>query len=73
LARSLPNQRAIVAALEHGAHTVRELVVVTGMSDQTVRNNVKGLLGLEKVVKVERGGKVAYAVVGAVQELAEAA
>jgi hypothetical protein len=58
------NQRAIVAALEHGAHTVRELVVVTGMSDQTVRNNVKGLVGLEKVVKVERGGKVAYALAG---------
>ena len=67
------NQRAIVAALEHGAHTVRELVTVTGMSDQTVRNNVKGLLGLEKVVKVERGGKVAYGLAGDVEGLAEAA
>jgi hypothetical protein len=55
------NQRAIIAALEHGAHTVRELVTVTGMGDQTARNNVKSLLGLEKVVKTERGGKAAYA------------
>jgi hypothetical protein len=55
------NQRAIVAALEHGAHTVRELVTVTGMGDQTARNNVKGLIVLEKVVKTERGGKAAYA------------
>jgi hypothetical protein len=55
------NQRAIVAALEHGAHTVRELVIVTGMGDQTARNNLKGLVVLEKVVKTERGGKAAYA------------
>ena len=67
------NQRAIVAALEHGAHTVRELVTVTGMSDQTVRNNVKGLLGLERVGKVERGGKAAYGLPGGVGELAAAA
>jgi DNA-binding transcriptional ArsR family regulator len=67
------NQRAIIAALEHGPHTVRELVIVTGMSDQTVRNNVKVLVGLGKVVKTERGGKAAYALPAAVQELAAAA
>jgi hypothetical protein len=55
------NQRAIVAALEHGAHTMRELVVVTAMSDQTARNNLKGLVGRETVVKTERARKAAYA------------
>jgi AcrR family transcriptional regulator/DNA-binding MarR family transcriptional regulator len=54
------NQRAILAALEHGGHTVRELVVVTGMSDQTARNNLKRLLDREKVVKTERTGRIAY-------------
>jgi len=67
------NQRAIVAALEHGAHTVRELVTVTGMSDQTVRNNVKSLVALGTVVKTQRDGKTAYALPAAVQELATAA
>jgi AcrR family transcriptional regulator/DNA-binding MarR family transcriptional regulator len=60
-ARLSANQRAILAALEHGAHTVRELVVVTGLSDQTARNNLKGLLGREQVVKTERASKTAYA------------
>jgi AcrR family transcriptional regulator/DNA-binding MarR family transcriptional regulator len=60
-ARLSANQRAILAALEHGAHTVRELVVVTGLSDQTARNNLKGLLVREQVVKTERASKTAYA------------
>ena len=67
------NQRAIIAALKHAPHTVRELVAVTAMGDQTVRNNVKALVGLEKVVKTERGGKAAYALPAAVQERATAA
>lgn len=36
-------------------------MVVTAMSDQTARNNLKGLLGRETVVKTERGGKAANA------------
>ena len=60
-ARLSANQRAILAGLEHGARTVRELADVTGLSDQTARNNLNGLLGREKVVKTERGGKIAYA------------
>ncbi len=55
------NQRAIIAALGHGAHSVKELVGVTAISDQTARNNLKGLLARETVVKTERGGKAAYA------------
>ena len=52
---------------------MRELVTVTGMSDQTVRNNVKSLVALGTVVKTQRDGKTAYALPAAVQELATAA
>jgi hypothetical protein len=67
------NQRAIIAALAHAPHTVQELVTVTAMGDQTVRNNVKDLVGLEKVVKTERGGKAAYALPASAQETVAAA
>jgi DeoR/GlpR family transcriptional regulator of sugar metabolism len=40
---------------------VRELVVVTSMSDQTARNNLKVLVTRDTVVKTERGGTAAYA------------
>ena len=59
-ARLSANQRAIIAALKHAPHTVRELVDVTGLSDRTARNNLEGLEAREKVVKTERGGKIAY-------------
>jgi AcrR family transcriptional regulator len=54
-------QRAILKTLEHGPLTVRELMDLTGLSDQTARNKLNGLLGREKVVKTELGDRVAYA------------
>jgi DNA-binding transcriptional ArsR family regulator len=59
-ARLSAKQRKLVAALQHGARTVRELVDVTGMSDQTARYHLKVLEGCEKVVRTERDGKLAY-------------
>jgi AcrR family transcriptional regulator/DNA-binding MarR family transcriptional regulator len=53
-------QRALLAALQDGPRTVRELVDLTGMTDQTVRNHVKGPLDHKKVVRTERDGKIAY-------------
>jgi hypothetical protein len=52
---------AILAALEHGSHSVRELVVVTAMTDANIRANVRKLLEDGNVVKVSREGKTAYA------------
>ena len=53
--------RAILAALEHGSHSGRELVVVTAMNDANIRANVRRLLDDGAVVKVTREGKAAYA------------
>jgi hypothetical protein len=53
--------RAILAALEHGSHSVRELVVVTAMNDANIRANTRRLLADGAVVKVTREGKAAYA------------
>jgi hypothetical protein len=53
--------RAILAALEHGSHSVRELVVVTAMNDANIRANMRRLLDDGAVVKVTREGKAAYA------------
>jgi len=52
---------AILAALEHGSHSVRELAVVTAMTDANLRANVRRLLDDGSVVKVSREGKAAYA------------
>ncbi len=52
---------AILAALEHGSHTVRELVVVTAMADANIRANIRRLLGDGTIVKTSRQGKTAYA------------
>lgn len=52
---------AILAALEHGSHSVRELVVVTAMADANIRANIRRLLGDGTIVKTSRQGKTAYA------------
>ena len=52
---------AILAALEHGSHTLRELVVVTAMADANIRANIRRLLGDGTIVKTSRQGKTAYA------------
>lgn len=54
-------REAILAALEHGSHTVSELVVVTAMSAANVNGNVRRLLTEGVIARTEREGKPAYA------------
>jgi DNA-binding transcriptional ArsR family regulator len=54
-------EHAIVAALEHGSHTVSELVVVTAMSGPNIRSNLRRLLKARMVTQTRREGKAAYA------------
>jgi DNA-binding transcriptional ArsR family regulator len=54
-------QQAILAALEHGSHTVSELVVVTAMSAPNIRENLRRLLKAGAVQRASREGKAAYA------------
>jgi hypothetical protein len=54
-------QTAILAALEHGSHTVAELGVVTAMSGQNIRENLRRLLSSGTVTRAKREGKAAYA------------
>jgi hypothetical protein len=54
-------QQAIVAALEHGSHTVGELAVVTAMSGPNIRGNLRRLLKERTVTRTKRDGKAAYA------------
>jgi hypothetical protein len=57
-------QQAILAALEHGSHTVGELAVVTAMSGQSIRENLRRMLGAGAVTRAKREGKAAYALAG---------
>jgi hypothetical protein len=54
-------QQAILAALEHGSHTVGELVVVTAMTAANIRENLRRLLKTGTVTRASRDGKAAYA------------
>ncbi|HXP98946.1 MAG TPA: hypothetical protein VN845_02640 [Solirubrobacteraceae bacterium] len=54
-------REAILAALDHGSHTVGELAVVTAMSTANVNGNVRRLVVEGAVAKTEREGKTAYA------------
>jgi Bacterial regulatory protein, arsR family len=54
-------QRAIVAALEHGSHTVAELSVVTAMSAPSIRETLRRLLAAGVLTRARREGKAAYA------------
>jgi hypothetical protein len=56
--------RAIVAALEHGSHTVAELVVVTALPAQEIRASARALLQGGAIVRTAREGKAAYALPG---------
>jgi hypothetical protein len=53
-------REAILGALEHGSHTVGELVVVTAMSGPNVSGNLRRLSIEGVVVKTEREGKTAW-------------
>lgn len=54
-------QQAIVAALEHGSHTVSELTVVTAMSGANIRDSLRRLLGTGTITRAKREGRAAYA------------
>jgi predicted Rossmann fold nucleotide-binding protein DprA/Smf involved in DNA uptake len=53
--------QAIVAALEHGSHTLSELAVVTAMPAHAIRAAIKGLAKAGRVQRATREGKAAYA------------
>ncbi|MGO9761738.1 MAG: hypothetical protein ACLP1Q_10835 [Solirubrobacteraceae bacterium] len=59
-----PAEQAIVAALEHGSHTVGELGIVTAMSGGEIREGARRLLAAGKIVRAKREGKAAYALSG---------
>ena len=54
-------EQAIVAALEHGSHTVGELGVVTAMSGGEIREGARRLLEAGKIKRAKREGRAAYA------------
>jgi DNA-binding transcriptional ArsR family regulator len=58
-------REAILAALDHGSHTVGELAVVTAMSAPNINGNLRRLAAEGAVVKTEREGKTAYALANA--------
>jgi hypothetical protein len=58
-------REAILGVLEHGSHTVGELVVVTAMSTAGLNNNLRKLAAEGVVVKTEREGKTAWSLAGA--------
>jgi DNA-binding transcriptional ArsR family regulator len=57
-------REAILAALDHGSHTVSELAVVTAMSGPNLNGNLRRLHAEGAVVKTEREGKAAWALAG---------
>ncbi|HTU79926.1 MAG TPA: hypothetical protein VMF09_14320 [Solirubrobacteraceae bacterium] len=57
-------ERAIMAALEHGSHTVAELGVVTAMSGAQIRAGARQLLKAGRIVRTSREGRSAYALSG---------
>jgi len=56
-------REAILGALEHGSHTVGELVVVTATSAPNINGNLRRLEAEGVVVKAQREGKAAWALV----------
>lgn len=56
-----PAGQAILAALEHGSHTVAELVMVTALRAPDIREALRHLRSSSAVVKTERDGRSAYA------------
>lgn len=59
-ARSVAHE-TILAALDHGSHTVSELAVVTAMSGPTINSSLRKLVAEGAIVKTEREGKAAWA------------
>ncbi len=59
-------REVILAALDHGSHTVGELAMVTAMSGPNINVNLRKLVAEGAVVKTEREGKAAWALAAAV-------
>jgi hypothetical protein len=56
-----PVEQAIVAALEHGSHTLGELGIVTAISAAELRGGVRRLLAAGRITRASREGRAAYA------------
>jgi len=63
--RRSATEETIIAVLEHGSHTVGELVVVTAMSAAKINGSLRRLASQGAVAKTEREGKIAWALSGA--------
>jgi len=53
-------EQAIVAALEHGSHTLSELGVVTALPAPALRDSVRRLLSADRIARTRREGRAAY-------------
>ena len=58
-------QQAIEAALEHGSHTISELVLVTAIEAAPIRTQLSRLQKAGVVSRVRRDGKAAYSLLSA--------
>ena len=58
------SEQAIVAALEHGSHTVSELGVVTAIAGPQIRDGLQRLLRAGKIARTRREGRAAYELAG---------
>jgi hypothetical protein len=56
-----------VAALEHGSHTVGELVLVTAMAGSQIRSSAQRLQRAGAITRTKREGRAAYALAGAAE------
>ena len=54
-------QKAIIAALEHGSHSARELVGVTALSSANIRANLRRLTHEGVITRTTREGRGVYA------------
>jgi hypothetical protein len=61
-------EQAIVAALEHGSHTVSELVLVTAIAGSEIRASAQRLQRAGAIARTRREGRVAYALSGAAED-----
>jgi hypothetical protein len=61
-------EQAIVAALEHGSHTVGELVLVTAMAGAQIRAGAQRLQRAGAITRTKREGRAAYALSGAAED-----
>jgi hypothetical protein len=60
-----PAEEAIVAALEHGSHTVGELGLVTAIPGRDIRQALRGLQRAGTITPARREGRIAYALASA--------